>query len=83
MKENLFSAGTGLYVCASPTSTIRGGVRLMIEHQAGVLMGDTDNLSRGKKHSLDAPKEFILSATQTQKLDALFQLLNPSVVCRF
>ena len=51
-----------------------------IEHHAGVLMGDIDGLSRGYPHSLDITKEYVMSPLQSTKLDALFRLLDPSVV---
>ena len=51
-----------------------------IEHMRGVLMGDIDSLSRGKPHSLDTSKQYIMSAHQSTKLDELFLLLDPSVV---
>ena len=51
-----------------------------IEHIRGVLMGDIDSLSRGKPHSLDTSKQYIMSPQQATKLDELFLLLNPSIV---
>jgi len=43
-------------------------------------MGDIDCLSRGYLHSLDITKEYVMSPLQSTKLDALFRLLDPSVV---
>ena len=51
-----------------------------IKHMRGVLMGDIDSLSRGKPHSLDTSKQYIMSVHQTLKLDELFLLLDLSVV---
>ena len=43
-------------------------------------MGDIDSLSRGKPHSFDTSKQYIMSVQQANKLDELFLLLNPSIV---
>ena len=43
-------------------------------------MGDIDGLSRGFPHSLDPNKEYVMSDARKHSLNALFLLLDPSIV---
>lgn len=49
-------------------------------HQPGYTMGDADNLSRGKSHSLASGLEYIISDRRQRTLDALFNLIDPTIV---
>ena len=51
-----------------------------ISHQPGIIMGDIDSLSRGLPHSLDPNKKYVPTESQSIQLDALFCLLDPSIV---
>ena len=51
-----------------------------VEHMRGLLMGNIDSLSRGKPHSFDTSKQYVMSSHQATQLDKLFLLLDPSQV---
>ena len=51
-----------------------------VEHQAGILMGDIDGLSRGFPHSMDPLKEYVLEGGRMVVLNELFGFLDPSIV---